>query len=275
MASLKNKTVFITGATRGIGEAIALQCAKDGANVVITGKTSEPHPKLPGTIHSVAKAVEDLGGKALGIQLDVRDENQIEQAVAKTVDTFGGIDVLVNNASAISVTPTLDTRMKRFDLMMGVNMRATFACSKACIPHLKQSANGHILTLSPPLNMKATWFKNHLAYTMSKYGMSMCTLGMAAELATDGIAVNSLWPKTTIATAAIAVHFPEEILKASRKPEIVAQAAHRVITSDSRKVTGNFFTDEQVLRDHGVTDFDQYALNPGVKLQQDFFIDQE
>lgn len=273
MSGLKGRTVFITGATRGIGREIALRCARDGANIVVTGKTAEPHAKLAGTIHSVAAEVEAAGGRALPIQLDVRDESSIQSAVAGTVDTFGGIDILVNNASAIGLTDTLNTPMKRFDLMFGVNVRGTFACSQACIPHLKRSVSAHILNLAPPLNMIPKWFKGHVAYTMSKYGMSMCTLGMAAELAPFGIAVNSLWPRTTIATAAIEVNFPEEILKASRKPAIMADAAHAIFTRDARAATGNFYIDEDVLREAGVSDFGRYAVTPGGKLFNDLFVD--
>lgn len=273
MTTLKNKTIFITGGSRGIGEAIALRCAQDGANIVIAAKTAEPHPKLEGTIFTVAQEIEKAGGKALPLQVDVRDENQIQAAVQKTVETFGGIDILINNASAIFIAPTLATPMKKFDLMFGVNVRATFACAQACLPFLKKGQNPHILTMSPPLNMKAKWFKNHVAYTMSKYGMSMCTLGMAAEFADDGIAVNSLWPKTTVATAAIKEFFPDAIYQASRKPEIVAEAAYIILTSDSRKTTGNFFIDEEVLRNAGETDFEKYALHPGAKPMPDLFLD--
>lgn len=273
MSNLKNKTIFITGASRGIGREIALRCAKDGANIVIAAKSAEPHPKLEGTIHSVAKEVEQAGGKALPIQLDVRDEEQIQNAVKKTVETFGGIDVLVNNASAINLSPTLKIEMKRFDLLMSVNARATFACSQACIPHLQKASNPHILNLSPPLSMKAKWFKNNLAYTMSKYGMSMCTLGMSAEFAKNGIAVNSLWPRTSIATAAIQYNFPEAVYLSSRKPAIVADAAHVILTSKSDLTTGNFFIDEDILRVAGVTDFTQYAMDPSKKLFADYFLD--
>lgn len=272
-ANLKDKVIFITGASRGIGREIALRCAQDGAKIVIAAKTDQPHPTLEGTIHSVAAEVEAAGGKALPIQLDIRDDAKVYEAVAKAVATFGGIDVLINNASAISLTPTLETQMKRYDLINSVNARGTFLCSQACIPHLKKSSNPHILTLSPPLNMKPKWFKNNLAYTMSKYGMSMCTLGMSAEFKDEGIAVNSLWPKTTIATAAISVNFPKQILQASRKPSIMADAAHVILTSDSRDTTGNFFIDEDLLRVHGVSDFAQYAFNPGVPLMADFFLD--
>jgi citronellol/citronellal dehydrogenase len=272
VAGLQGKTVFITGASRGIGREIALRCARDGANVVITGKTAVPHPKLVGTIHTVAAEVEAAGGKALALQLDVRDDEAVQAGIEKTVQTFGGIDVLVNNASAISLTGTLDTPMKRFDLMFGVNVRATFGCSRACIPYLRGAENPHILNLSPPINMEPDWFKDHVAYTMSKYGMSMCTLGMSAELIRDGIAVNSLWPRTTIATAAIEVNFPRHILEASRKPSIMADAAHAILTRTSRETTGNFFIDEEVLREQGVIDFEHYAMKPGVELFVDLFV---
>ena len=272
MATLKDKTLFITGASRGIGREIALRAARDGARVVVAAKTAEPHPKLAGTIYTVAAEIEAAGGKALAIQLDVRDENAIAQAVARTVETFGGIDVLVNNASAISLTPTAATPAKRFDLMFGVNVRATFLCSQACIPHLKRAANPHILTLSPPLAMQPKWFAGHVAYTMSKYGMSMCTLGMAEELKADGIAVNSLWPRTTIATAAVEVHFPEAILRASRHAAIMADAAHAILTRDSRTTTGNFFFDDEVLAEAGITDLDRYAVQPGERLRTDLFL---
>ena len=274
---LKNKTIFITGASRGIGREIALRCARDGANIVVTAKTAESHASLPGTVHSVAAEVEAGGGKALALQLDVRDENAIAAAVAEAVRVFGGIDILVNNASAIMLTGTRATPMKRFDLMQSVNARGTFACSQACLPHLAKSGsagrNPHLLTLSPPLNMKAKWFKDHLAYTMSKYGMSLCTLGMAEEFRTQGIAVNSLWPRTTIATAAIAVNFPEAILKASRKPAIMADAAYAIFNRDSRAATGNFYIDETVLREAGVTDFEPYAITPGATLYTDLFLE--
>jgi len=272
MKTLKDKVVFITGASRGIGREIALRCAHDGARIVIAAKTAEPHPKLEGTIYTVAKEVEAAGGKALPIVVDVREEQVVYDAVNKAVETFGGIDILVNNASAIFLSPTLQTPMKKFDLIFSVNVRATFLCSQACIPHLSQAKNPHILNLSPPLNMKAKWFKDHLAYTMSKYGMSMCTLGMAEEFKSAGIAVNSLWPKTTIATAAIEVNFPKEILQASRKANIMADAAHEIFLSDSKQTTGNFFIDEDFLRTHGVTDFDKYALHPGAQLFPDLFL---
>ena len=274
---LKNKTIFITGASRGIGREIALRCARDGANIEVTAKTAEPHVSLPGTVHSVAAEVEAGGGQALALQLDVRDENAIAAAVAEAVRVFGGIDILVNNASAIMLTGTGATPMKRFDLMQSVNARGTFACSQACLPHLARSSsagrNPHILTLSPPLNMKAKWFKDHVAYTMSKYGMSLCTLGMAEEFRAQGIAVNSLWPRTTIATAAIAVNFPEAILKASRKPAIMADAAYAIFNRDSRAATGNFYIDETVLREEGVSDFEPYSITPGATLYTDLFLE--
>lgn len=271
--SLKDKVIFITGASRGIGREIALRCARDGAKIVIAAKTDKPHPKLEGTIHTVAKEVEAAGGIALPLQVDVREEEAVQAAMKQTAETFGGIDILVNNASAIFLAPTTEMPMKRFDLVFSVNVRATFMCSQICIPYLKNAANPHILNLSPPLNMKPKWFKDHLAYTMSKYGMSMCTLGMAEELKGAGIAVNSLWPKTTIATAAIEVNFPKQILQASRKASIMSDAAYEILTSNSREVTGNFFIDEELLRTKGVTDFDQYAINPKVPLFADLFLE--
>jgi citronellol/citronellal dehydrogenase len=274
MKNLRGKTIFITGSSRGIGRAIALRCAADGANVVITGKTAEAHAKLPGTIRSVAAEVEQAGGHALAIQLDVRDERALQKAVEQSAQRFGGIDVLVNNASAISLTNTLDTPARRLDLMWDVNMRATFLASQACIPYLKKSANPHILTLSPPLSYEAKWFAPHVAYSISKFGMSLCTLGMAREFAADGIAINCLWPRTTIATAAIEYNFPEEIFRASRKPEIVADAAYEIFQRNSRECTGNFFVDEEVLKVAGVTDFVQYAMTPGAPLFNDLFLDE-
>lgn len=271
---LKDKVIFITGSSRGIGREIALRCARDGAKIVIAAKSSEPNPKLEGTIYSVAEEVEKAGGKALPLIVDVRDESAVSAAVAKTVETFGGIDVLINNASAINLGSTTDIAMKRFDLIFSVNVRATFMCSKLCIPHLKKAANPHILNLSPPLSMNPKWFKKHVAYTMSKYGMSMCTLGMAEEFKKDGIAVNSLWPKTLIATAAIAVNISKLLYHASRKPIIVADAAHEIITSDSRSVTGNFFIDENILRLRGVTDFKKYAMHRFIPVIKDIFVDE-
>src|SRR5881628_29001 len=238
MATLNNLTIFITGASRGIGRSIALRCARDGANIVIAAKTAEPHSKLVGTIHTVAREVEKAGGRALPLQLDIRDEGAVAGGVARTVETFGGIDILVNNASAISLTGTLATPMKRYDLMMGVNARGSFLCSRACLPHLKRAANPHILTLSPPLDMRAKWFAPHLAYTMAKYGMSMCVLGMAEEFREAGIAVNALWPRTIIATAALQM-IPGVDPARGRKPEIMADAAHWILCQPSRACTGN------------------------------------
>jgi citronellol/citronellal dehydrogenase len=277
MNDLRGKTIFITGSSRGIGREIALRCARDGANLVITGKTVAAHPKLPGTIHTVAGEVEQAGGTALAIQLDVRDDDAVKTAVQQAVERFGGIDVLVNNASAISMTPTLETTAKRLDLMWDVNMRATFLASQACIPYLKLADNPHMLTLSPPLNLDAKWFAPHLAYTISKYGMSLCTLGMAREFAADGtmskgIGVNCLWPRTTIATAAIEFNFPEAVMRASRKPAIMADAAHAILTRDGSTCSGNFFIDEDVLRETGVSDFEKYAVSPGTPLFTDLFL---
>lgn len=273
MSTLNNKTILITGSSRGIGAAMALRFAQDGANIVITGKTAQENGQLPGTIYSVADAVEKAGGKALPLILDVRDDQQIEQVVAETVKQFGGIDILVNNASAISLTNTLDTTLKRFDLMMSVNARATFACSRACIPHLKKAKNPHILNMSPPLHMEAKWFQDHLAYTYSKYGMSICTLGMSAEFKKDGIAINSLWPQTTIATMAIKVHFPPELYAASRHPTIVANAAYWIITQNSRNTTGQFFIDEAILTKLGESDFNKYNMTQGVAPMKDLFLE--
>jgi citronellol/citronellal dehydrogenase len=274
--TLKGRTLFITGSSRGIGLAIALRAARDGANVVIAAKSAEPHPKLPGTIHDAAKAVEAAGGKALACVVDVRDENQIHEAVEKAVKTFGGIDILVNNASALSLTGTLETPMKRYDLMHGINTRGTFACSQACIPYLAKSDNAHILNNSPPLSMKPRWFGPHVAYTMAKYGMSMCVLGMAEELKPKGIAVNALWPRTVIATAAVQnLLGGDSMIQAARKPEIMADAAHAILTRDSKDPanTGNFFIDDEVLRAEGVTDLTSYAVNPKAQLFPDFFVD--
>jgi len=273
MPSLAGKTLFVTGASRGIGKAIALRAARDGANVTIAAKTDAPHPKLPGTIHTAAEEIEKAGGRALACVVDVRDEGQIAAAVERTVETFGGIDILINNASAIQLTGTLDTPMKRFDLMHAVNTRGTFACSQACLPHLKRAANPHILNLSPPLHMEARWFAPHVAYTMAKFGMSMCVLGMAAEFRADGVAVNALWPRTVIATAALNV-IPLADAKRGRKPEIMADAAYAILTRESKSCTGNFFIDDEVLASAGVTDLDQYAVTPGNKtFQPDFFVD--
>jgi citronellol/citronellal dehydrogenase len=274
MTMLKGKTLFITGASRGIGKAIALRAAKDGANIAIAAKTTQPHPKLPGTIYTAAEEIEKAGGKALACVADIRDEAQIAAAVAKTVEVFGGIDILVNNASAISLTGTVDTPMKRYDLMHSVNTRGTFACSQACIPHLKKSSNPHILNNSPPLNMEARWFAPHVAYTMAKYGMSLCVLGMAEELREDGIAVNALWPRTVIATAAVQnLLGGDESVRGSRKPEIMADAAYVILTKPSRSFTGNFCIDEALLRSEGVTDFSKYQVVPGAELFPDLFLE--
>jgi citronellol/citronellal dehydrogenase len=272
VATLKDKTIFITGASRGIGRSIALRCAQDGANIVIVAKTAEPHPKLSGTIHTVAREVEQAGGRALPLQVDIREEEAVFAAVKRTVAAFGGIDILVNNASAIGLTGTLATPIKRYDLMQAINARGTYLCSQACLPHLLKGSNPHILTLSPPLNLNPRWFAAHAAYTISKYGMSMCTLGMAAEFKDRGVAVNSLWPRTTIATAAVEVFFPEA-LASSRKPEIMADAAYLILTRDSRSATGNFYIDDEVLRAAGVTDLGRYAVTPGVPASPDIFLD--
>lgn len=274
MAKLQGKTIFITGASRGIGKAIALRAARDGANIVVAAKTAEPHPKLPGTIHTAAEEIEAAGGKALAQVVDIRDESLIRAAVDRAVETFGGIDILINNASAIMLTGTLQTPLKRFDLMHQVNARGTFACSQICLPHLLKAENPHILNISPPLNMRAKWFQNHVAYTMAKYGMSMCVLGMAAEFAAKGVGVNALWPRTAIATAAVNnLLGGEQMMKQSRTPEIMADAAYEVLTRDAKTSTGNFFLDEDVLREAGVEDFAGYAVDPTQKLVVDFFLD--
>ena len=271
--SLKRKTLFITGGSRGIGLAIAIRAAQDGANVVIAAKTAEPHAKLPGTIYSSAEEIEKAGGKALPILCDIRDEQQVNEAVQKTVDTFGGIDILVNNASAISLTGTMQTDMKRYDLMNGINARGTYMVGRACIPHLKKASNPHILTLSPPLDMSTKWFAPHVAYSMAKYGMSLCTLAWAQEFRKDGIAANSLWPRTGIATAAIQMIGGEALMKQSRKPEIMADAAHVILCKPSREYTGNFAIDDLVLHAEGMRDFSHYAAVPGTtKFMPDFFV---
>ena len=278
MPDLNGKTVFISGGSRGIGLAIAIRAARDGANVTIAAKTAEPNPKLPGTIYSAAADIEKAGGKALPILCDIRDEAAVRSAVDATVATFGGIDVLVNNASAISLTGTAATPMKRFDLMFGVNVRGTFACTQACLPHLRKSAaagrNPHILTLSPPLNLDPKWFKDHVAYTMAKYGMSMCVLGMAEEFRADGIGVNALWPRSVIATAAIAmIPGAADELDRMRRPEVMADAAHAVLLRNARTTTGRFFIDEDVLAAAGITDLERYAVKPGTPLLPDLFLD--
>jgi citronellol/citronellal dehydrogenase len=275
--SLRGKTLVITGASRGIGLAIARRAAADGANIVLLAKTVEPNPKLPGTLASAAAEVEAAGGQALAVQTDIRDENAVAAAVAAAVARFGGIDILVNNASAISLTPTAATPMKRFDLMFGVNVRGTFACTQACLAELTKSAkagrNPHVLNMSPPLSMKEHWFKGHLAYTMAKYGMSECTLGHAGEFRPLGIAVNSLWPRTAIATAAMQM-IPGIDLNLCRTPEILADAAWFILTSDAKSTTGQFFIDDELLAQHGITDLEPYSVKPGTKhFIPDFFID--
>uniref|UniRef100_A0A2S2R1I9 Hydroxysteroid dehydrogenase-like protein 2 n=1 Tax=Sipha flava TaxID=143950 RepID=A0A2S2R1I9_9HEMI len=273
---LSGLTLFITGGSRGIGKAIALKAARDGANIVIAAKTAEPHPKLPGTIYSAAKEIEDAGGKCLPCVVDVREESQVADAVDKSISTFGGIDIVINNASAISLTPTLDTEMKRYDLMHNINTRGTFLVSKMCIPHLKKSKHAHILNISPPLNMNPNWFRDHVAYTMAKYGMSMCVLGMSAELKADNIAVNALWPRTAIYTAAVEMlSGSSDAKKLSRNPEIMADAAYAVLSRSVENCTGQFLVDDEVLQQEGITDFSQYASDPTYKgeLMMDFFLD--
>jgi citronellol/citronellal dehydrogenase len=267
---LKGRTLFITGGSRGIGKAIALRAARDGANVAIASKTAEPHPKLPGTIYTTAEEVEAAGGQALPMVVDVRDHERVAEAVQETVDRFGGIDICVNNASAIQLTPTLQTAMKRFDLMFSVNVRGTFVTSQACLPHLLKSDHGRILNLSPPLNMEERWFAPHVAYTMSKFGMSMCVLGMAGEFR-GKVGVNALWPKTTIATAAVNMLGGDPLLQRSRTPDIMADAAWEILCRPV-SFTGNFCIDEEVLREAGVTDFDAYAVDPTQELAPDFFV---
>src|SRR5580700_8087054 len=273
MSTLQGKTLFITGASRGIGKAIALRAARDGANVVIAAKTSEPNPKLPGTIYTAAEEIEKAGGRALPCIVDVRDEAQVVEAVKQAVAKFGGIDVCVNNASAISLTGTLQTPMKRYDLMHQINTRGTFLCSQACLPYLLKSKNPHILNLSPPLNFEEKWFAPHVAYTMAKFGMSLCVLGMAGEFRSQGVAVNALWPRTVIATAAVQnLLGGDATIQGSRSPEIMADAAHVVLTRASRECTGNFFIDDDLLRSTGMTDFSKYQTAPGADLIPDFFV---
>lgn len=271
--SLKNKTLFITGASRGIGLAIALRAARDGANVAIAAKTAKPHPKLSGTIYTAAEEIGQAGGKALPLVCDIRFEEQVEAAVEKTAAQFGGIDICINNASAIQLTGTLQTDMKRYDLMHRINARGTYLVSRACIPHLKRAANPHVLMLSPPLDMSPKWFARHTAYTMAKYGMSMCVLGMAAEFADEGIAFNALWPRTGIATAAIENALAgEEGLKHCRTPEILADAAWLIFNTPAKEFTGNFLIDDTFLAENGVTDFDRYRVDPASDLMPDFFV---
>jgi citronellol/citronellal dehydrogenase len=274
--SLAGKTVFITGATRGIGLAIAKRAARDGANVAIAAKTVDPHPKLPGTLSTAAEEIRAAGGQALGVQCDIRDEEQVVNAVAKAVEEFGGIDICINNASAISLTPTLQTEMKRYDLMNQVNARGTFLVSKTCLPHLLKADNPHILNMAPPLDMAAKWFAPHVAYTAAKMGMSICTLGMSAEFAEQGVAVNSLWPLTTVDTAAVRnVLGGDQMAAVSRTPDVLADAAYAIVNRPARECTGNFFIDEDVLREEGVTDFSVYGPDSGQKPLMDFFIPDE
>lgn len=273
MNDLRGKTLFITGASRGIGLAVAKRAAQDGANIAIAAKTVEPHPKLPGTIHTAAEEIEAAGGTALALAADIRFEDQVIDAVEQTVRVFGGIDILVNNASAINLTGTLETDMKRFDLMHQINTRGTFLCSKACIPYLKKAENPHVLNMSAPLDMQPKWFAPHVAYTMAKFGMSMCVLGMAEEFRTDGIAFNALWPRTMIKTAAVAnIVGGDKMISRTRAPDIVADAAYVILTKRSRDFTGHFCIDDLVLASVGVTDLDKYAVDPANELQPVFFV---
>lgn len=274
--TLQGKTLFITGASRGIGLAIALRAARDGANIAVVAKTAEPHPRLPGTVFTACAEIEKAGGKAVPCVADIRHDDQVAEAVRKTVQTFGGIDVLVNNASAIHLTPTPATPMKRFDLMHQVNTRGTYLCSQACHPHLVRSKNPHILNISPPLTFEPRWFAPHLAYTIAKYGMSLCVLGMAEEFKSAGIAVNALWPRTIIATAAVQnLLGGEEAIRRARRPEIVSDAAHAILTKPSREFTGRFLIDEDFLREEGMTDFSSYLMVPGAEPMEDFFLPED
>jgi citronellol/citronellal dehydrogenase len=273
--SLGGKTMLISGGSRGIGLAIALRAARDGANVALIAKTDQPHPKLEGTIHTAAEQIEEAGGKALAIVGDIRDEGRVADAVAETVERFGGIDITVNNASAINLVGTEQLDMKRYDLMQDINTRGTFVVSKLTVPHLKQSENPHVLTLSPPLSLEARWAKDHVAYTIAKYGMSLCTLGMAEEFRGDGIAFNSLWPRTLVATAAVQNLLGGDAAMArSRTPEIMSDSAHAILTRPSRECTGNFFLAEDVLVEEGVTDFEPYAAAPGAEPAVDLYVDE-
>jgi citronellol/citronellal dehydrogenase len=273
MTSLKDRTLFITGASRGIGLAIALRAARDGANIAIAAKTAEPSPKLEGTIYTAAKEIEAAGGKALPIVCDIRFEDQVQAAVAQAVATFGGLDICVNNASAISLTPSTATDMKRYDLMHGINARGTFLVSKTCIPHLKKGANPHMLMLSPPLDMAPKWFAPHVAYSMAKFNMSIIALGLSGELAKDGVAVNALWPRTTIATAAVRnLLGGDALMRMSRTPEIMGDAAHLILTQDSKTFTGRFCIDDTLLYEHGVRDFEKYRVDQSMELAPDFFV---
>ena len=273
MSTLKGKTLFITGASRGIGLAIALRAARDGANVAVAAKTKDPHPKLPGTVFTACEEIEKAGGKALACITDIRFDDQVAEAVQRTVQTFGGIDILVNNASAIQLTSTPDTPMKRFDLMHQINTRGTYICTQACYAALRKAENPHVLTLSPPLNLNPKWFGPHVAYTLAKYGMSMCVLGHAEEFREVGIAVNALWPRTMIATAAVKnLLGGDDAVKSSRTPEIMGDAAYAIFIKPSRTFTGNFCIDDEILKAEGVTDFDKYAVEPGHDLVQDIFL---
>ncbi len=273
MALLEGKTLFITGASRGIGLAIATKAAADGANIVVAAKTAEPHASLPGTIHTAAEEIEAAGGQALPLVCDIRDDKAVEDAVAAAVDRFGGIDIVVNNASAIALLGTEAVSMSRFDLMHQVNARGTFLVSKTCLPWLKQAENPHILALAPPLNMKEKWFAPHVAYSMAKFGMSMCVLGMAGEFREHGIAVNALWPRTTIATAAVQLLGGDELMLHSRKAEIMADAAYVIFSKASREFTGNFCIDDSVIEGEGITDLSNYAMRPDLELAPDFFVE--
>jgi citronellol/citronellal dehydrogenase len=272
--TLKGKTLFITGASRGIGLAIALRAARDGANIAIAAKTAEPHPKLPGTIYSAAEEVVRAGGRALPLIVDVREEATVVAAAQKCAETFGGIDICINNASAINLAPTAEIDMRRYDLIQSINTRGTFVTSRACLPYLKRAANPHILTLSPPLNLKPQWFAPHLAYSLSKYGMSLCMLGLAAEYRAAGIACNALWPRTTVATAAVEFALGgKDMMQRSRKPEVMADAAHVILCRGAREATGQFFIDDAVLYEAGVRDFEPYSVEPGGVLFADLFVD--
>lgn len=272
--TLKGKTLFVTGASRGIGLAIAVRAARDGANVAVAAKTAEPHPKLPGTIYTAAQEIERAGGRALPLIVDVRDEASVTAAAKRCAEAFGGIDVCVNNASAINLAPTEQIEMRRYDLIQQINTRGTFVTTRACLPYLKHAANPHVLTLSPPLNLKPEWFAPHLAYSLSKYGMSLCMLGLAAEYRAAGIACNALWPRTTVATAAVEFALGgTAMMQRSRKPEIVADAAHVILTRSARECTGQFFIDDSVLYEAGVRDFEPYSVEPGATLFADLFVD--
>ena len=273
MTTLEGKTLFITGGSRGIGHAIALRAARDGANIIVAAKTDKPHPKLPGTIHSAAEDFIAAGGQALAVKTDIRDELEIAAAVEQGVKRFGGIDILVNNASAINLTGTADTKMRRFDLMFGVNVRGTYATTQACLLHLQKSGNPHVLTLSPPINLDPKWFKEHVAYSIAKYGMSLCVLGMAAEFADRGLSVSALWPRTVIATAAIKMLGDLVKPEQCRRPEIVADAAHLILSAEDQRYNGQFLIDDSVLKESGVTDFSRYAVSPDSKLAPDLFLD--